>query len=99
MGKASASWESRWTGTGAIEYVRSLHGDAVIEERLLGEEFTLQAFVDGNHLVPMPLVQDHKRAFEGDTGPNTGGMGSYTLPDHMMPFVSRLGLQPRRSRS
>ncbi|WP_321507173.1 phosphoribosylamine--glycine ligase [uncultured Methanoregula sp.] len=74
---------------GAIAYVRSLKGEAVIEERLLGEEFTLQAFVDGNHLVPMPLVQDHKRAYEGDTGPNTGGMGSYSLPDHMLPFVSR----------
>lgn len=73
---------------GAIEYVRSLHGVAVIEERLLGEEFTLQAFVDGTSLVPMPLVQDHKRAFEGDTGPNTGGMGSYTMPDHRMPFVT-----------
>jgi phosphoribosylamine--glycine ligase len=73
---------------GAIEYVRSLHGVAVIEERLLGEEFTLQAFVDGKSLVPMPLVQDHKRAFDGDTGPNTGGMGSYTMPDHRMPFVT-----------
>jgi phosphoribosylamine--glycine ligase len=74
---------------GAIEYVKSLCGTAVIEERLLGEEFTLQAFVDGKCLVPMPLVQDHKRAFAGDTGPNTGGMGSYPLPAHRMPFVSR----------
>jgi phosphoribosylamine---glycine ligase len=73
---------------GAIDYVRSLGGIAVIEERLLGEEFTLQAFVDGAHIIPMPLVQDHKRAFEGDTGPNTGGMGSYTMPDHRMPFVT-----------
>jgi phosphoribosylamine---glycine ligase len=73
---------------GAIAYARSLHGDVVLEERLLGEEFTLQTFVDGNHLVPMPLVQDHKRAFAGDTGPNTGGMGSYTMPDHQLPFVS-----------
>src|SRR5512136_2341882 len=72
---------------GAIAYAKSLNGSVVLEERLLGEEFTLQAFVDGNHLVPMPLVQDHKRAFEGDTGPNTGGMGSYSLPDHMLPFV------------
>jgi phosphoribosylamine--glycine ligase len=60
----------------------------VLEERLIGEEFTLQAFVDGTHLVPMPLVQDHKRAFEDDIGPNTGGMGSYSMPDHMLPFVS-----------
>jgi phosphoribosylamine--glycine ligase len=74
---------------GAIAYARSLNGDVVLEERLLGEEFTLQAFVDGNHLVPMPLVQDHKRAFDGDTGPNTGGMGSYSMPDHKLPFVSK----------
>jgi phosphoribosylamine--glycine ligase len=60
----------------------------VIEERLIGEEFTLQAFVDGTHLVPMPLVQDHKRAFDGDLGLNTGGMGSYSMPDHMLPFVT-----------
>lgn len=74
---------------GAVEYVRELGGDVVLEERLIGEEFTLQAFVDGEHLVPMPLVQDHKRAYEGDVGPNTGGMGSYSLPDHMLPFVNR----------
>jgi phosphoribosylamine---glycine ligase len=73
---------------GAMAYTRSLNGDVVLEERLLGEEFTLQAFVDGSHLVPMPLVQDHKRAFEDDIGPNTGGMGSYSMPDHMLPFVS-----------
>jgi phosphoribosylamine--glycine ligase len=74
---------------GAIGYIREINGGVVLEERLKGEEFTLQAFVDGFHIVPMPLVQDHKRAFEGDTGPNTGGMGSYTMPDHMLPFVSR----------
>ncbi|GAA5262250.1 phosphoribosylamine--glycine ligase [Methanocalculus sp. MC3] len=72
---------------GAIEYARSIQGGMVIEERLIGEEFTLMAFVDGNSLIPMPLVQDHKRAFEGDTGPNTGGMGSYSMPDHRLPFV------------
>ncbi|HNX18041.1 MAG TPA: phosphoribosylamine--glycine ligase [Methanoregula sp.] len=74
---------------GAIEYIKEINGDVVLEERLKGEEFTLQAFVDGFHIVPMPLVQDHKRAFDGDTGPNTGGMGSYSMPDHMLPFVSR----------
>lgn len=72
----------------ACRYVHELSGTVVIEERLIGEEFTLQAFVDGTHLVPMPLVQDHKRAYEGDVGPNTGGMGSYTLPDHRFPFVT-----------
>lgn len=73
---------------GAIEYIRTLGGDVVLEERLVGEEFTLQAFVDGKHIVPMPIVQDHKRAYEGDEGPNTGGMGSYSMPDHLLPFVS-----------
>jgi phosphoribosylamine--glycine ligase len=72
---------------GAIEYVNEIGGNVVLEERLIGEEFTLMAFVDGTHLVPMPLVQDHKRAYDGDVGPNTGGMGSYTMPDHMLPFV------------
>jgi len=78
---------------GAIAYVKSLHGGVVLEERLIGEEFTLQAFVDGSHLIPMPLVQDHKRAFEGDLGPNTGGMGSYSMPDHMLPFVAETDYQ------
>jgi len=74
---------------GAIAYAAEIKGPIILEERLIGEEFTLQAFVDGTHLIPMPLVQDHKRAFEGDTGPNTGGMGSYTMPDHMLPFVTK----------
>ena len=49
-------------------------GAVVIEERFIGEEFTLQAFVDGKSLIFFPAVQDHKRAYEGDLGPNTGGM-------------------------
>ncbi|HJJ89097.1 MAG TPA: phosphoribosylamine--glycine ligase [Methanocorpusculum sp.] len=75
---------------GAIAYAMTLKDQKILlEERLVGEEFTLMAFVDGKTLVPMPLVQDHKRAFEGDTGPNTGGMGSYTLFNHTLPFVTK----------
>src|SRR2546421_4991830 len=60
----------------------------LIEEKLVGEEFSLQAFCDGRALVPMPLAQDHKRAYEGDKGPNTGGMGSYSDADHRLPFLT-----------
>ncbi len=49
----------------------------VIEEHLEGEELTLMAFADGKAVVPMIAAQDHKRVGEGDTGPNTGGMGAY----------------------
>jgi phosphoribosylamine--glycine ligase len=61
----------------------------VIEEKVEGEEFTLQAFSDGTTVTPMPAVQDHKRAFEGDFGPNTGGMGSYSQQDHLLPFLRK----------
>lgn len=60
----------------------------VVERRLEGEEFTLMAFCDGTAVRAMPLVQDHKRALEGDKGPNTGGMGSYSVSDHSLPFVA-----------
>ena len=61
----------------------------VLEEKLVGEEFTVQAFCDGKNLVPMPAVQDHKRAYEGDKGPNTGGMGSYSQKDGLLPFLRK----------
>ncbi len=61
----------------------------ILEEKLEGEEYTLQVFTDGEDLMPMPLVQDHKRLFEGDEGPNTGGMGSYSQEDGLLPFVDQ----------
>nr|MDO8110393.1 phosphoribosylamine--glycine ligase [Candidatus Sigynarchaeota archaeon] len=64
-------------------------GHVILEEKLDGEEFTLQTFVDGKTILPTPLVQDHKRAFENDEGPNTGGMGSYSMENHLMPFIEK----------
>ena len=61
----------------------------VIEEKLIGCEFSLMSFVSGTQVVSMPAVQDHKRAFAGDTGPNTGGMGSYSDANHSLPFLRK----------
>jgi phosphoribosylamine--glycine ligase len=70
---------------------RNIGGSAkiVLEEKLVGEELTIQAFCDGQRVVPMPAVQDHKRAYEGDKGPNTGGMGSYSQKGGLLPFLGR----------
>ena len=59
----------------------------VIEEKFVGQEFSLMSFVDGEHVIDMPPIQDHKRALEGDKGPNTGGMGTYNYPGNL-PFLT-----------
>ena len=53
-------------------------GKVVVEEFLTGPEFSFMCFVNGTEVYPMTLSQDHKRAYEGDKGPNTGGMGAYS---------------------
>jgi phosphoribosylamine--glycine ligase len=65
----------------------------LLEEKCDGEEFTLQTFVDGKNVIGSPLVQDHKRAYENDEGPNTGGMGSYSMEDHLLPFIDKNDVQ------
>jgi phosphoribosylamine--glycine ligase len=68
---------------------KRVYGDAgarvVIEERVSGQEVSFHAICDGSRFVPLAAAQDHKRVFDGDRGPNTGGMGAYSPP----PIVDR----------
>lgn len=59
----------------------------VIEEYLEGEEFSLMALVNGEQVTPLAIAQDHKRAYEGDKGPNTGGMGAYSPVPQIAPAI------------
>ncbi len=79
----------------AVEYAKEVIEKGIggmhrvlIEEKVVGEEFTLQAFCDGQAIYPMPAVQDHKRLLPDDKGPNTGGMGSYSHKSGILPFMS-----------
>jgi len=64
----------------------------VIEECMVGEEASFFALVDGESVLPLASAQDHKRAFDGDTGPNTGGMGAYTPAPVMTAAMERRAL-------
>ena len=80
----------------ALDYCKQIidaKGLFIVEEKFLGEEFSLMSFCDGKTLQHMPAIQDHKRAYEGDTGPNTGGMGTYTDHDHSLPFLKTSDIQ------
>jgi phosphoribosylamine---glycine ligase len=86
------------TQVDAQEAVRSMLGDqrfgeagsrVVLEEFLEGEELTAMAFADGRTVIPMIPAQDHKRIGEGDTGPNTGGMGAYAPAPLATPELQR----------
>jgi len=77
------------TAEEAKTYLRASDYDRVVlEERLVGEEFTVQAFVANGEFRTSPAIQDHKRAYEGDEGPNTGGMGSYSDAGPALPFMT-----------
>jgi phosphoribosylamine--glycine ligase len=82
-GKGVVVCSTRREALEAIERIarKREFGDAgkqvVIEERLHGEEASVLAITDGQTIIPLPPCQDHKPAFDGDTGPNTGGMGAY----------------------
>ena len=68
-------------------------GKVVIEDYLEGPEFSFMCFVSGHRVWPMVLAQDHKRAFDGDKGPNTGGMGAYSPLPFITPEDERFALE------
>ena len=85
------SGEHLFSSEETLEYCKKIIGMGgifLVEEKLVGEEFSLMSFCDGQNCAHMPVVQDHKRAFEGDIGPNTGGMGTYSFANHSLPFLS-----------
>lgn len=81
----------------ALLHCSSIKGPFVIEEKFVGPEFSLISLTDGVHLKHLPAVQDHKRAFEGDTGPNTGGMGSYSDANGSLPFLTESDINQAQS--
>ena len=70
----------------------------VIEECMVGPELSVMALVDGETVFPLPVSQDHKRAYDGDAGPNTGGMGAYSpvpcFPDSLIDEILQTCLVP-----
>src|SRR5277367_4503780 len=83
-GKGVLMCETRREATEAIsglmggKLLGSVQSSIVVEEFLTGEEISFLTLTDGKHVVPLAPAQDHKRVGEGDTGPNTGGMGAYS---------------------
>jgi phosphoribosylamine--glycine ligase len=90
-GKGVTIAETREGAAAAVDrcFAEAWGTGVVIEEYLEGEEASFFALVDGTHAIPLASAQDHKRAFDGDKGPNTGGMGAYSPAPVVTPEVAR----------
>jgi phosphoribosylamine---glycine ligase len=93
-GKGVTVAETREAATAAVEACfagafGAAGAEVVIEECLVGEEASFFALVDGSHALALASAQDHKRAFDGERGPNTGGMGAYSPAPVMTPEMTR----------
>ena len=92
VGKGVGVWGDHFnTREDLFQHFMSIyeHGPVIVEEKIEGEEFSLQFFSDGKHLIQTPAVRDYKRAFDDDKGPNTGGMGSYKDVGNILPFMEK----------
>ncbi len=93
LGKGVFVCETLADALDAVEFLMEQRGlgeagaRVVIEQRLYGRELSLLCFTDGLHAEPMPPVRDYKRAFDGNRGPNTGGMGCYAPPPDATPDI------------
>jgi phosphoribosylamine---glycine ligase len=90
-GKGVTVAETVADAEGAIDaiFAGAAESEAVIEEVLVGEEASFFALCDGEHAIPLASAQDHKRAYDGDRGPNTGGMGAYSPAPVLTSELSR----------
>jgi len=91
LGKGVGVWGDHFSTRGQLfEHFLSnfKYGSVIIEEKIDGEESSCMGFCDGKHFIPLPDTRDYKRAFVGDKGPNTGGMGSYKDVVDWLPFLT-----------
>jgi phosphoribosylamine--glycine ligase len=91
LGKGVGVWGDHFTNREQLfeHFISNFkYGSVLIEEKIDGEESSCMGFCDGKHFIPLPDTRDYKRAFDGDKGPNTGGMGSYKDMVDWLPFLT-----------
>src|SRR6201999_3698044 len=98
LGKGVIIAETKADATKAIDFMfdggfGASGNEVVVEEFMEGEEASFFALSDGEHVIPLVGAQDHKRAFDGDKGPNTGGMGAYSPAPVLTPELEKIALE------